>query len=406
MSIFTKEQIRELIQEKNIQTVDDITTTMKDMFKEVLQEVLEAELDDHLGYGKYNVGEKETSNSRNGFSKKKVKSEFGAVDINVPRDRNGEFKPQIVPKHQRDISGLENKIISLYARGMSTRDIHDQIKELYDIEISAEMVSNITNRILPKIKDWQNRPLDSMYTFIFLDAIHYKVRHENHIVSKAAYVVLGVNKDGLKEVLGIWIGESESSKFWLAVLNSLKNRGVQEVMLFCVDGLNGFKEAIEATYPSSEIQRCIIHQIRSTLKYVPYKDHKKFATDLKMIYTAPTEESGLSALLELKEKWGSKYPYALNSWENNWDTLSTFFKYPKEIRKIIYTTNVIESLHRQYRKVTKTKSIFPSDDALIKMLYLATEKITKRWTRRYPDWDIVINQLAIMYGERMEEYIS
>lgn len=406
MSTLSKEQIRDLIATSNITTVDDITSTLKDMFKDVLQEMLEAELDDHLGYGKYNVSEKETTNSRNGYSKKNLKTEFGNVDIDVPRDRNGDFKPQIVPKHKRDISGLEQKIISLYARGMSTRDIHDQIKELYEIEISAEMVSNITNKILPKINDWQIRPLDKMYTFVFMDAIHYKVREDNHIVSKAAYVVLGVNQDGFKEVLAIYIGENETSKFWLSVLNGLKNRGVEDVMVFCVDGLNGFKQAIEATYPNAQVQRCIIHQIRTSLKYVPYKDRKKFAADLRTIYTAPTEEDGLNALINIKDKWEKKYPYSIKSWENNWDTLSTFFAYPKDIRKIIYTTNVIESLNRQYRKVTKNKGIFPSDDSLMKMLFLATGNITKKWTRRYDNWDLVINQLSIIYGERITKYVG
>jgi transposase-like protein len=406
MSILSKEQIRNLIATSNITTVDDIIATLKDMFKDVLQEMLEAELDDHLGYGKYNLSEKETTNSRNGYSKKNVKTEFGNVDIDVPRDRNSEFKPQIIPKHKRDISGLEQKIISLYARGMSTRDIHDQIKELYEIEISAEMVSNITNKILPKINDWQSRPLDKMYTFVFMDAIHYKVREDNHIVSKAAYVVLGVNQDGFKEVLAIYIGENKTSKFWLSVLNGLKNRGVEDVMVFCVDGLNGFKQAIEATYPNAQVQRCIIHQIRTSLKFVPYKDRKKFAADLRTIYTAPTEEDGLNALISVKDKWEKKYPYSIKSWENNWDTLSTFFAYPKDIRKIIYTTNVIESLNRQYRKVTKNKGVFPSDDSLMKMLYLATGNITKKWTRRYDNWDLVMNQLSIIYGDRITKYVS
>lgn len=406
MSILTKEQIRDLISSSNITTVDDITTTLKDMFKDVLQEMLEAELDDHLGYGKYDVSEKGTKNSRNGYSKKKLKTEFGNVDVAIPRDRNGEFKPQIVPKHQRDISGLEQKIISLYAKGMSTRDIHAQIKELYEIEISAEMVSNITNRILPKIEEWQSRPLNKMYTFVFMDAIHYKVREDNHIVSKAAYVVLGINQDGFKEVLAINIGENETSKFWLSVLNGLRNRGLEDVMVFCVDGLSGFKQAIEATYPNSQIQRCIIHQIRNSLKFVPYKDRKKFASDLKTIYSAPTEEDGVNALLIVKDKWEKKYPHSINSWENNWDTLCTFFAYPKDIRKIIYTTNVIESLNRQFRKVTKNKAVFPSNESLMKILYLATQDITKKWTRRYDNWDLVINQLSIMYGDRITKYVS
>jgi len=406
MSMLSKEQIKNLISSNNITTVDDISKTLKDMFKDVLQEMLEAELDDHLGYGKYNISEKAINNSRNGFSKKNVKTEFGNVEIDVPRDRQGEFKPQIVPKHKRDISGLEQKIISLYARGMSTRDIHDQIKELYEIEISAEMVSNITNKILPKISDWQNRQLDKVYPFIFMDAIHFKVREDNHIVSKAAYVVLGINQEGFKEVLAIYVGENETSKFWLSVLNGLKNRGVEDVMVFSVDGLNGFKQAIEATFPHAQMQRCIVHQIRNSLKFVPYKDRKKFASDLKSIYTAPTEESALDALIIVKEKWESKYPYSIKSWENNWDTLSTFFQFPKDIRKIMYTTNVIESLNRQYRKVTKNKTVFPTDDSLMKILYLATINVTKKWTRRYDNWDLVMNQLTIIYGDRIKKFAS
>ena len=406
MSMLSKEQIKDLISSNNITTVDDISKTLKDMFKDVLQEMLEAELDDHLGYGKYNISEKAINNSRNGFSKKNVKTEFGNVEIDVPRDRQGEFKPQIVPKHKRDISGLEQKIISLYARGMSTRDIHDQIKELYEIEISAEMVSNITNKILPKISDWQNRQLDKVYPFIFMDAIHFKVREDNHIVSKAAYVVLGINQEGFKEVLAIYVGENETSKFWLSVLNGLKNRGVEDVMVFSVDGLNGFKQAIEATFPHAQMQRCIVHQIRNSLKFVPYKDRKKFASDLKSIYTAPTEESALDALMIVKEKWESKYPYSIKSWENNWDTLSTFFQFPKDIRRIMYTTNVIESLNRQYRKVTKNKTVFPTDDSLMKILYLATINVTKKWTRRYDNWDLVMNQLTIIYGDRIKEFAS
>ena len=404
MNNFNKELIKTLINENKINSVDDITSTMKLLFKDVLEELLNSELEEQLGYSKYNIKEKENSNSRNGYSKKTVKTEYGNIDLNIPRDRAGEFKPQIVPKHTRDISGLENKIISLYATGMSTRDIHDQIKELYDIEISAEMVSNMTNKLLPIINEWQKRQIDSMYPFVFMDAIHFKVRQDNRVISKAAYVVLGINTEGIKEVLGIYIGENESSKFWLQVLTHLKNRGLRDALVFCVDGLNGFKEAVAATFPSSEVQRCIIHQIRNSLKYVPYKDKKKFATDLKSIYTSPSEEAGLEALFEVKKIWEQKYPFSLKSWETNWDTLSTFFKYSEDIRRIIYTTNVIESLNRQYRKVTKNKGTFPNDDSLLKMLYLATDKCAKKWTRRYENWDMVLNQLSILYGERLEKY--
>lgn len=405
MSTLRKELLREMITDGNLKTTGDLQSYLKDLFKDTLQEMLEAELDMDLGYSKRDRKNKDTDNRRNGHTQKTVKSQYGKMELDIPRDRNGEFEPIVVPKNKRDISGIEDKIISLYARGMSTRDIHNQINDIYGIEVSAEMVSKITDKILPDIKDWQTRAIDPMYPFVFMDAIHFKVRQDNQIVSKAGYVVLAVNKDGFKEVLGIWIGENETSKFWLSVLNSLKNRGLKDVMVFCVDGLNGFKQALEATFPHSEMQRCIIHQIRNTLKYVPYKDRKLFATDLKTIYSAIDEKSAYAALEDVKEVWGKKYPFAIQSWETNWDTLSTFFKYPSEIRKIIYTTNIIESLNRQYRKVTKTKSVFPSDESLEKILYLATKNISKKWKRRYDNWDMIINQLAIMYGERFEQYI-
>ncbi len=405
MSNLKKEFLREMITDGDLKTTGDLHSYLKDLFKDTLQEMLEAELDMELGYPKRDRKSKDTDNRRNGHTQKNVKTQFGQMQLDIPRDRNGDFEPVVVPKNKRNISGIEDKIISLYARGMSTRDIHDQINDIYGIEVSAEMVSKITDMILPDIMDWQSRPIEAMYPFVFMDAIHFKVRQDNQIVSKAAYIVLGVNTDGLREVLGIWIGENETSKFWLSVLNNLKNRGLKDVMVFCVDGLSGFKQALEATFPNSEVQRCIIHQIRNTLKYVPYKDRKPFAKDLKTIYSAVDEKSGFLALEDVKAAWASKYPFAIQSWEANWDVLSTFFKYPYEVRKIIYTTNIIESLNRQYRKVTKTKSVFPSDESLEKILYLATKNISKKWTRRYDDWDMILNQLIIIYGERFEQYI-
>lgn len=372
---------------------------MKEMFKDVLQEVLEAEMDSHIGYDKNNLSEKETNNRRNGYSNKTIKSELGPVEIHIPRDREGEFEPKIIPKYQRNINGIEEKITSLYAAGMSTRDISEQIKNLYNVDISADMVSNITNRILPLVTEWQNRPLEKTYSFVFMDAIHYKVREDKQVVVKAAYVVLGVNMDGEKEVLGIWIGANESSKFWLSVLNDLKNRRVQDVLVFCVDGLNGFKEAITAAYPFAKIQRCIIHQIRSSMKYIPYKDRKSFAADLKTVYKAVNEGDALINLQSMEEKWGHKYPNAIKSWEDNWVNITTFLIFPDYIRRIMYTTNSIESLHSQFRKVTKTKLIFPNDESLMKMLYLATEKISKKWSRAYKDWDLVISQLKILFDK-------
>ncbi|GAB6169090.1 IS256 family transposase [Clostridium carnis] len=311
MSDLSKELLRAYINEQNFTNPNEVLSSLKELFKDVLQEALEAELDETLGYGKHEVSEK--VNSRNGYSKKTIKTELGEISLNIPRDRNGEFEPQIVPKHQRNVNGIEDKILSLYSKGMTTRDISEQIKELYDVEISAETVSNITNRILPLVSEWQNRPLEKTYSFIFMDAIHYKVRDDKRVVVKAAYVVIGVDLDGNKEVLGIWIGANESSKFWLSVLNDLKNRGVQDVLIFCVDGLNGFKEAIGATFPFAKIQRCIIHQIRSSMKYVPYKDKKAFVADLKTIYTAVTESEAMENLIDVKEKWVNKYPNAIKS---------------------------------------------------------------------------------------------
>lgn len=404
MSIIPKEVIRELIREKKFNSPDDVLATLKEMFREVLQESLEAELDENLGYDKYDTETKTLkagTNSRNGYSKKTVKSQLGDVELNIPRDRNGEFEPQIIQKHQRNVTGIEEKVLALYAAGMSTRDIHAQIQDLYDIEVSAEMVSKITDKILPMVQEWQSRPLEAVYPFVFMDAIHYKVRDDKQIINKAAYVVMGVNTDGCKDVLGIWVGGNETSKYWLGILNELKNRGVEDVLIFCVDGLNGFPEAIQTTFPQSKIQRCIIHQLRASMKYIPHKDKKPFAADLKAVYTAPSEDAALDRFLSVKERWQGKFPNAIKSWEQNWDNLCTFFAYPPELRKIIYTTNVIESLHSQYRKVTKTKLVFPTDESLVKMLYLATMNVTKKWTLRYRDWDLVIGQLSIFFEGRL-----
>jgi putative transposase len=403
MASISKEILRDYINEQKFTSPDEVLIAMKSMFRDVLQETLEAEMDSQLGYDKYDISEKQTPNSRNGYSKKTVKSELGAIDLNIPRDRNGEFEPKILPKYQRNINGIEDKITALYATGMTTRDISEQIKNLYEVDISAEMVSNITNRILPLVTEWQNRPLEKTYSFIFMDAIHFKVRDDKHIAIKAAYVVLGVNMDGEKEVLGIWIGANESSKFWLSVLNDLRNRGLQNVLVFCVDGLNGFKEAISAVYPFAKIQRCIIHQLRASMKYIPYKDRKAFAKDLKAVYGAVNEDDASKNLISAKEKWSDKYPNAIKSWEDNWDNLITFFEFPDYIRRIIYTTNAIESLNSQFRKVTKTKLIFPNNESLIKMLYLTTEKVSKKWTRVYANWDLVISQLNILFSEVLNE---
>jgi transposase-like protein len=395
-----KELIKEFVRGENFKNTNDILASIKSMFGDVLEEVLQCEIDEKLGYDKHERRENnEPANYRNGSTKRKLKTQIGEVEISVPRDRNGEYEPQIIEKYQRKADGLDEKILSLYAHGMSTRDIQEQIKDLYDLDISSELVSKISEKIMPQVTEWQNRPLNEYYPFIFMDAIHYKIRENHQIVSKAAYVVLGINNEGFKEILGIWIGGNESSKFWVGVLNEIKSRGVKTVDLFCVDGLSGFREAINAVYPLAEIQRCIIHQIRASTKFVSYKHIKEFVADLKLIYSALNEEFALEKLFVFKEKWQKEYPSAVRSWEDNWDILSTFFAYPVEIRRIIYTTNIIEGLHRQFRKVTKTKSIFPNDDSLRKMLYLASQNITKKWTARYKNWDIIISQLEILQNK-------
>lgn len=400
-----KEQLRQIIAENDINNVGDIYTLFKDSFKDMLQELLEAEMDSSIGYTKNNKQDSDSENKRNGYTPKTVKSQYGEFQVDIPRDRAGEFEPKIIPKYQRDISGIEEKVISLYARGMTTRDIHDQLEDLYGIELSADMVSKITDKVLPEVKEWQSRPLDPVYPFIFMDAIHYKIREDGRIINRAAYVVLGVTLDGTKDILSITIGANESSKFWLGMLNDLKNRGVKEVLFFCVDGLAGFKEAINAVYPEAEVQRCIIHMLRNSFKYVSYKDIKKFASDFKAVYKAPTEEAALSELEGVKEVWGKKYPYALNSWEQNWDVVRPFFQFSDDIRRIMYTTNIIEGVNRQFRKATKTKSSFPTDSALEKMLYLTTQNVKKKWTQRYRNWDLVLSQLVILYGERINQYL-
>ena len=341
-----------------------------------------------------------SKNYRNGYSKKTVKTQLGEIEVKVPRDRNGEYEPKIIGKYSRNADGMEEKILSLYACGMSQRDIAEQIKNLYDVEISPELVSKISEKIMPEVNDWQNRPLEEVYPFVFMDAIHYKVKEDHRYITKAAYVVLGINMEGGKDILGIWIGEHESSKFWLNVLTELKSRGVKDVYLFCVDGLTGFREAIEAVYPKAGIQRCIIHQIRYSTRFVSYKDIKALMADLKLVYTAVTEDEALNNLIRFKEKWSKSYPSCVKTWEDNWDILSTFFAYPAEIRKIIYTTNIIEGLNRQFRQITKNKPSFTNDESLRKMLYLASKNIVKRWTQRCRNWDVVLNYLKVMFEDR------
>jgi transposase-like protein len=406
MARLPKELVRNFVKEGNFKSIKDIEEALKDIFKDTIQEALEAEIEEELGYSKYDLANKSTTNSRNGKYKKTVKSSAGTIDLLVPRDREGAYQPKIVEKHQRDISKLEDNILSLYGKGMSTRDISSHVQDIYGFEVSAESVSRITDKLIPLIQEWQSRPLDPVYPFIFLDAVHYSVKEENRIVKKAAYVVLGVTLEGRKEILGIYIGENETSKFWLSVMTDLKNRGVKDILIASVDGLNGFDNAILSVFPQAQIQRCIVHQIRNTLKYVSYKDRKSFAHDLKSIYTAPSEEAGLTALNSVKDSWKVKYPFALRSWEVNWTQLSAFYEYTEEIKKVMYTTNVIENVHRQFRKVTKSKGVFPTDMSLLKQLYLVVIDLDKKWDRSFKrGWDQILGQLAIKYENRLSEYL-
>lgn len=405
MGLWTKQQLRDFIKENNLVTAQDAQDALKNLFAETIQEMLEAEMETHLGYAKHDVTAKATRNSRNGKSKKTVVSEYGEQEIAVPRDRLGEFEPLVVKKHPSNVTGIEEQIIALYAKGVSTREIQDHLQQLYGIEVSPTLISNVTNKIMPMVKEWQNRPLQSVYAVVFLDAIHFKVKQDGAIVNKAAYMVIGIDLDGNKDVLGMWIGENESAKFWLSVLNELKNRGVQDILITCVDNLTGFSQAISASYPATEIQKCIIHQIRNSTRYVSYKDLKKVTADLKPIYKAATEEAALVELDRFEEEWGKKYPLIVRSWRNNWSELATFFKYPPEIRKLIYTTNIIESYHRQLRKVTKGKSIFPSDEALLKMLYLSTMDVVRKWTGRVQNWGQMLLQLSVFFPDRVGQHL-
>ncbi|GAB6179939.1 IS256 family transposase [Desulfotomaculum defluvii] len=391
---------------KECKSMDDIHNMLKDLFKDTIQKVLEAEMDTHLGYDKHDPTGDHSGNSRNGYSKKTVQTQMGKAEIKIPRDRNGEFEPQIIKKYETTANELEDQIIAMYAKGMSTRDIEDHMRDIYGVEVSATMVSKVTDKILPMIAEWQARPLDRVYPIVFLDAIHFKVRKDNRIINKAAYSVLAININGQKEILGIWIGENESASFWLGVCNDLKNRGVEDVLIACKDGLSGFSEAINTVFPRTRIQLCVIHQIRNSMKYVSYKEQRAVLADLKKVYQGLTLEEAEYAFEEFKEKWGKKHPIIIKSWENNWLELTTYFDYPYEVRKMIYTTNIIEGYHRQLRKVTKTKTAYPTDDALRKIIYLATDTISRKWTMPIREWRSCISQLAIYFGDRLQSEIA
>lgn len=358
-------------------------------------------MDGHLGYDRYERSDE--PNYRNGTKPKRVRSKYGEFEVDMPQDRQSSFEPQALPKRKKDISAIDDKIISMYAKGMTVRQISETIEDIYGFEVSKGMVSDITDKLLPKIEEWQNRPLSAVYPVVFIDAVHFSVRDDGVIRKLAAYVVLGINEDGKKEVLTIMIGENESSKYWLSVLNSLKNRGIKDILILCSDGLTGIKEAITAAFPSTEQQRCIVHMVRNTLKYVANKDMKAFAKDLKTIYTAPDEETASKHLKTVTEKWEGQYPNAMNRWHDNRDAVSPIFKFSKDVRTAFYTTNAIESLNSSYRRLNRQRSVFPSSQALLKALYLATFEIVKKWTVPIRNWGKIRGELAVMYPERMPE---
>ena len=399
MSESKSKLIGSLIEMYDIETAEDIQEALKDLLGGTIEKMLESELEEHLGYDNYERNK--NTNSRNGKKEKMIRSKYGEIPISVPQDRESTFTPKIVPKRQKDISSIENKIIGMYAKGMTTRQISEQVEDIYGFEVSETTVSNITNRLIPEIEEWQNRPLSTVYPIVFIDAVHFYVR-DNHIIKKlAAYIILGINDEGKKEVLSINIGENESSKYWLGILNELKNRGVQDILILCADGLTGIKESIAVAYPKTENQRCIVHQVRNTLKHVSYKDKKEFSKDLKGIYHAPTEEIGYEIMQEVTEKWKEKYPNSMKSWSSNWDVISPMFKFSPEVRKVIYTTNAIESLNSTYRRLNSQRSVFPNDTSLLKALYLATFEATKKWNMPLHNWGLVYGELSLMYEGRL-----
>jgi len=373
----------------------------KSLQKALLERILNAELTNELGYEKHASAGNNSGNSRNGYSEKTLKGEHGNLTIEVPRDRNGDFEPKIIPKNHTRFDGFDEKIISLYGRGMTTRDIQAQLKDLYGVEVSAGLISTVTAEVMEEVKGWQTRPLDKIYPIVYLDALVIKVKEDKRVVNKAFYLALGVNIEGEKDLLGIWISQNEGAKFWLNVLNEIKNRGAEDILIACVDGLTGFPEAIEAIYPKTEVQLCIVHQIRNSLRFVSWKNKKTVAQDLRLIYSAKTIDEAELALTSFSEKWDDQYPAISKSWLDKWEKLTPFFAYPQEIRKVIYTTNAIESLNMSLRKVIKHKRVFPNDDAALKQLYLALKNISKKWTMPIKNWKDAMNCFMIIFEERL-----
>lgn len=399
------EELKKIAQEaaKNIKTEQDLADFQQMLTKVTVEAALNAELDDHLGYERHEKAD--GANHRNGYSSKTVQTEVGQFELNTPRDRNGDFDPKMVKKGQRRFTAMDDKILFLYAQGMSTREIVTTFKEMYGADVSASLVSKVTDAVIDQVVDWQSRPLDPLYPIVYLDCIVLKIRQDKRVINKSVYLALGVNLEGHKELLGLWLAENEGSKFWLGVLTELQNRGVKDILIACVDGLKGFPDAIATAYPQTQIQLCIVHMVRNSLKFVPWKDYKAVTTDLKKIYQSATEEDALGSLEEFADRWDEKYPQISKSWRSNWENLNTLFEYPPEIRKAIYTTNAIESLNSVIRKATKRRKIFPTDDSAKKVIYLAIQEASKKWTMPIRDWKSALNRFMILFEDRIAEFI-
>ena len=397
---------------KKCKTIDDVIGKdglVQRLIKDVLENILEVEMGEHLGRDKYDRQtdiDQDDRNYRNGYSKKTLRSSFGDVDLDVPRDRKAEFEPQIIKKYETVCNELDKKIISLYAKGMSTRDIQAEVEDLYGITLSPSMISKITDKVIATATEWQNRMLDEIYPIVYLDAMYFKVRSNGKIVNKAVYICLGYTLEGYKDILGIWVDEAEGAKFWLSICNDLKNRGVKKILIACMDGLKGLPQAIKTVFPTVDIQTCIVHQIRNSIKYIASKDKKAFMKDLKEVYKAPKEDLALAQLDNLKEKWGSNYGMVIDSWYNNWNNLDTFFKFSPQIRKLIYTTNVLEGFNRQVRKFTKVRTIFPTDESLNKCVYLVTMKIMEKWTQPIHNWGTTLAELSLYFEEQLKDELA
>lgn len=391
----------QIIREYDVKTMADIQNALKDLLGGTIEEMLEAEMDETLGFEKNGTTDEPKTDYRNGHKPKTLKSSMGKLEIDVPQDRGSEFEPKIVPKYTTDISEIEQKIINMYARGLTTREISEQIQDIYGFSASAELVSRVTDRVMPMIDDWQNRRLSEVYPIVYIDGIVFNVRKDKVVQKVTAYVVIGVDADGMKDVLTIEIGEAESAKFWLSVFNNMKNRGVKDILVVCSDGLTGIKEAINVAFPMADNQRCIVHMVRNTLQYVSYKHRKAYADALKTIYHAPDEESGYAKMLEVKDEWDKIYPNSMNRWVDNWDVICPMFKFSANVRRALYTTNAIESLNSQYRRINSSRPVFPTEDALKKAMYLATQIIIKKWTARIHNWGLIVGELSVMYEGRI-----